>query len=236
MKKTLFLTTILILFYYLFANAQTHEVGASAGMMNYKGELATSGNLAYPKMGFGAFYRINTTRASSWNFQIIYGQIGQDDNNSSDLLAKTRNHKFETELFEFSTQWEYNFLNFRNKGNRLSERKQNFTPYFFCGLGYLQFTQKFNQNPNYNTRSIIIPLGIGIKYALTENLNLGLAIGARATFTDQLDDMGVQVSQGANTIRNPKYYTNGGGNDQYYFSHLTLSYVFGDKGKECPIK
>jgi hypothetical protein len=167
---------------------------------------------------------------------MIYGQIAQDDANSGDLFAKTRGHKFETDLFEFSAQWEYNFLNFRLQGNRLNERKQNFTPYLFCGLGYLQFTPKYNQNPNYSTRSVVIPLGVGVKYALTQNLNLGLAIGARATFTDQLDDMGVQVNQGASSTRNPKYYTNGGGNDQYYYTQLTLSYVIGDKGKECPVK
>ncbi len=234
MKKNIFL--LLFVLFVQMSYAQTHEVGLSVGAMNYKGELATSGNLAYPKLGYEAFYRINATRASSWKFQAVYGQIAQDDANNGDLLAKMRGHKFETDIFELSVQWEYNFLNFRRETKRLNESRQNITPYFFCGLGYMLFTPKYNQQANYNKQTAVIPIGVGIKYALTEHLNLGLAIGARATFTDQLDDMGVQVTKDPTVIRNPKYYTNNGGNDQYYFTHISLSYVLGDKGKECPVK
>ena len=41
----------------------------------------------------------------------------------------------------------------------------------------------------YNLSDFAIPFGIGVKYALTDKINLGLELGARWTMTDYLDDV-----------------------------------------------
>ena len=47
----------------------------------------------------------------------------------------------------------------------------------------------------YSLSAISIPFGIGVKYALSDKINLGLEMGARRTFTDFLDDVsGTYVS------------------------------------------
>ncbi|MEM7548796.1 MAG: DUF6089 family protein [Bacteroidota bacterium] len=42
---------------------------------------------------------------------------------------------------------------------------------------------------SYNLTEIVIPLGIGVKYYLSQNLDLAFEIGYRHTFTDYLDDV-----------------------------------------------
>jgi hypothetical protein len=41
----------------------------------------------------------------------------------------------------------------------------------------------------YKTFAFAIPFGLGVKYALSDRINLGLELGARPTFTDFLDDV-----------------------------------------------
>jgi hypothetical protein len=61
-----------------------------------------------------------------------------------------------------------------------------------------------------------IPAGAGLKYALSEHLNLGLEVGVRKAFTDQLDHLGDQDP----LLVNPH------DQDWYYYSGVNLSYTF----------
>ena len=61
-----------------------------------------------------------------------------------------------------------------------------------------------------------MPVGVGIKYALSEFINLGLEVGARKTFTDRLDQLHDQTS----------LLVNRHDQDWYYYSGVSLSYTF----------
>ncbi len=56
---------------------------------------------------------------------------------------------------------------------------------------YLSAFGKDLPNP-YSRIQIVIPMGLGIRYKLTNNFDLGLEVGYRHTFTDYLDDVSVE--------------------------------------------
>ena len=94
--------------------------------------------------------------------------------------------------------------------NNLNERK--YSPYFFAGLAvfhYNPYAYDANRNKvylkplstegegvagypdrkQYSLTQMAIPFGGGIKFALTDNIRIGLEVGLRKLFTDYLDDV-----------------------------------------------
>ncbi|MCS6821020.1 MAG: DUF6089 family protein [Microscillaceae bacterium] len=218
-----------------YSYAQTHELGITAGLAHYKGELSpVILNYRSVRPTFSGFYRFNFSNALSLRANLAYGRIGAKDSSASDPFARARNHRFVTILLEVSGQLEYNFFNFRggSKKNPIT-----FSPYLFGGVGITNFQSVTNIQPKYPTITASIPLGIGFKTVLKDNWNLGLEFGSRFTFTDYLDDVGVDVSGQVYTPRPAAYYTgNPKDRDMYFFTVVTLSYAFPDIGRACPIK
>jgi Domain of unknown function (DUF6089) len=217
------------------SNAQVHEAGLSGGLANYKGELAEVINYKSPGPYLNVFYRANFNRVWSFRLNFSLSRISADDSNSNDDFALARNHSFKNNLLEFSGQFEYNFLNFRSgKPNAYD----SWTPYLFSGIGMAKLDPIQNAQPNYSTWSAVIPLGVGIKMAISERINLGIEFGSRFTFTDYLDDLGLNRSKDIPpSSLNPKYYTgNTNDKDMYFFTGASLSIVIPNKGKNCPIK
>ena len=99
----------------------------------------------------------------------------------------------------------------------------------------------------YSLTQLAIPFGGGVKFAVTDNLHLGLEVGFRKLFTDYLDDvsttyadpadllvargqLAVDMSYRGDDVGNPIYPAKGAGrggpnyNDTYYFTGLHLTY------------
>lgn len=233
-KKTIF-SSILLAFISCFASlsAQVHEVGIIGGIANYQGELASFMNVESPGPLGGIFYRANVSRSFSIRGNLGFAQISDDDADSDENFALQRNHSFRTIIIELSAQAEYNFLDFR--GGKRGE-SQNWSPYVFAGLGVYKTEPLDNEQPTYSTTGVSIPLGVGLKAVLSGNFNIGFEFGARFTFDDRLDDLGLDVNSTVQTNLNPKFFSgNPDDNDMYFFSGITLSYVVPNLGKDCPI-
>ena len=100
----------------------------------------------------------------------------------------------------------------------------------------------------YKQLDFSIPFGVGAKYALTDQWNIGIEIGARATFTDYLDDVSTTyvdldvLAANNGTLaadlsnRSGLDVTSGtqrgddGNNDWYFMSGIFISYNFSDNG------
>lgn len=231
-KFNIFFSLLLFLFVYQ-SSAQTHEVGLNGGIANYKGEISPNINLNTPKIQAGIFYRYNRSPSVSFRFNAYYAKIEANDASSKDAFALRRNHQFTTNIIEVSGQLEYNFLNFRGESKKGNE---NWTPYALMGIGVCKFNPIQNIQPNYEVLSLVLPLGIGMKVALNERWNIGLECGARFTFTDLLDDLGTDVNQNQEPLDSKYYSGNPNDKDMYFFTNFSLSYVFLEKGKACPIK
>ena len=87
----------------------------------------------------------------------------------------------------------------------------------------------FWQEKEKKTGSIAIPMIVGVKTNLTTNFVLGLEVGARYTFTDNLDG-----SNPDNDNLKSLRFGDLNNNDWYVFSGITLTYTFGNKPCYCP--
>ncbi len=170
----------------------------------------------YTRTGFGLEVTKKINARFHARFGFMYAQIRADDNRSSsdlDNVAKyryLRNLHFRNNLFEFSLAGTFDIL--PNKD--LYYRRRLFTPYLMAGVALLSHNPqartpvefgnawislqplrtegqgKDGYAKPYATKIITIPVGAGVKYKLTNRIDLGFEMGFRFTFTDYLDDVG----------------------------------------------
>jgi len=191
-----------LLFNILFLQAQRVHVGVAGGLANYNGDLMDK---LYPKkitngfIGFTVHYELQDQLLirGAYNFARVNGS----DAYSEKSYLRDRNLQFESAISEFSVVGEYYLFNLYEK---------RFSPYGFIGLGVFHFnpyahdstgrkvflkplsTEGQGLYPNKKPYSLwqpTIPLGGGVKFAITENLRIGIEFGLRKLFTDYLDDV-----------------------------------------------
>lgn len=214
-------------FFCSYATAQnTSEVGVGLGATNYRGEISPEYQLQNNRPAFTVFYRRDVSVPITLRGGFTAGLLRAADGNVSGenggvppLLAY-RQTNTKGSILEASAVVEYNFMDYHYRTDKL-----HFTPYVFIGLAgfYANTTTVTNNavltgafNQSGSTLGFAIPAGAGIKYALSEHLNLGVEVGARKTFTDQLDHLSDQ----------DPLLVNAHDQDWYYYSGVSLSYTF----------
>lgn len=256
--------------------AQDWEFGVIAGGANYNGELAPVEPVVLKETGgmVGGLVRYNLSQRISLKSAITYGQISGDDANyNSRYKRQRRNLSFRSDIFEVSLQAEVNFMKFDP-----TERNKKTAIYGLTGLALFNFnpqaqfqdewvdlqplgtegqgTAAFPDREKYSLTQVSIPIGIGVKHALSENVNIGAEFGFRKTFTDYLDDVSKtyapqetlvsrygEISYRLSnrtweTLEEPAEYDgdqrrgNPDTKDWYYFGGLTLTYTITDQ--RCP--
>lgn len=260
-----FPSLVILLLLSLAVSAQRIHVGVFAGLSAYNGDLTEK---IFPKKMINGAIGITGNYELTDQFMIraglTYSVIGAADRYNSDSGLINRNLSFETSIYEFSGMIEY-YL------NNLYERR--FSPYAFVGLAAFHFDPYtiYNGNkvhlqplstegqglPGYNDRKpyslfqMAIPFGAGAKYAITENIHIGLEISFRKLFTDYLDDvsktyvdpadlltakgqLAVDVSYRGDEVGGSPVYpaknTQRGSSDNkdiYYFAGIHLTYRLG---------
>ncbi len=184
---------------------QQGEFGITAGAAHYFGDLNTRAGLNRPKPAVGLFFRKQFGNYIGLRIAGRYAQLGYSDTYSKNDYQKTRNLSFNTNIFELTIQGDFNFFKYVPHDPYYS-----FTPYVTLGVGIFTYDpytyyngQKIFLRPlgtegqtggylgrkEYNTMSVCIPFGIGIKYSLTSKVNLSFEVCQRFTLTDYLDDV-----------------------------------------------
>ncbi len=189
--------------------AQYLEVGALLGTANYLGDLSNNSGAFYlreTKPAVGALVRFNIGNHISLRGGLTSAWIsGRDANVRNDDFVRRRNLSFRTNILELSLIGEVNLPGYQPYGLR-----RPFSPYLYGGVAFLRFNPKTRyegawvelqplgtegqgmaatgRDP-YLLTGIAIPFGVGVKYALTDRVNLGLDLGARFAYTDYLDDV-----------------------------------------------
>ncbi|HET9747365.1 MAG TPA: DUF6089 family protein [Chitinophagaceae bacterium] len=264
-----------ILFIFLLVNffslpAQRVHIGIAGGLANYNGDIL---DRLYPKkltngfIGLTVHYELQDQilLRGSYNFARVNGS----DAFSKQQVLQERNLQFESAVSEFAITGEYYLFNLYEK---------RFSPYGFIGIGIFHFdpyssdssgrkvflrplsTEGQGIYPHKKTYSLwqpAVPIGGGIKFAITENLRIGFEIGLRKLFTDYLDDVSTSypdfndllAARGQTAVdfsyrgdeypggdpNFPSKDTQRGGAEQkdiYYFTGLTISFrpSFGGAG------
>jgi opacity protein-like surface antigen len=197
----------LLLLFNLFvisASAQRIHVGVFGGLAAYSGDLV---DRVFPKKVTNGALGLTLNYEVSDQFMIrtgfTYAVVGGADRFSKDTGALKRNLAFETSITEFSVVGEYYLLNLYD--SRIS-------PYAFAGLAVFHFDPYAYNSSNqktflkplstegqgisgypdrqpYKLTQVAIPFGGGVKFAVTDNLRVGVEMGIRKLFTDYLDDV-----------------------------------------------
>jgi hypothetical protein len=141
-----------------------------------------------------------------------------------ELWRKQRNLDFKSNIWEIYGAVEFFPLQYINRND--DEYDPRFRPYIFGGIGAFHFNPKgslkdqngnvtwhdlqplhtegqgFPQYPDrkpYKLTQMNIPFGGGFKYILNDNINVGLELLYRKTFTDYIDDV-------STTYIDPQYF------------------------------
>ncbi|MDN3674803.1 DUF6089 family protein [Flavobacterium branchiarum] len=219
---------LLCFFFFTSMNAQIHEVGVFLGGSNYIGDVGSTTYISPDKAAFGLLYRWNKSPRHAYRFSYTQSTITANDLDSKEGGRKLRGYRFDNTIRELSAGLEFNFFDFN-----LHESKRKVTPYVFSGLSYFRYDSLYIQSGETEKEkkagSIAIPMILGVKTNLTTNFVLGLEVGARYTFSDNLDG-----SNPDNDNLRSLRFGDLNNNDWYVFSGITLTYTFGNKPCYCP--
>lgn len=197
----------------LFVNAQYEsyrhegEFGFHIGAAHYFGDLNHNSKLNRPKIAGGVFFRKQLNDYVAFRIGANFLQVGYSDiYEKKNQFQMRRNLSFNSNILELMLQGDFNFFRFNpsNPGER-------FTPYLTFGAGVINFdpyaylggtkyflrplgtegqgSALYPDRKPYSTTAFAFPVGLGLKYALNEKININFEVAHRFTTTDYLDDV-----------------------------------------------
>jgi opacity protein-like surface antigen len=239
-------------------NAISHEaeLGVSVGNGHYFGDMNRS-RVNRPKVAAGLFFRKQFGSYVALRASGHYSKLGYADKYNTTPFERQRNLSFNTDIWEFAIQGDFNFFKFLP-----GSKDYRFTPYVTFGVGTFSFdpyafipgdsdpydlnirTTEGQERP-YSQRAISFPIGMGVKYNFSKNLNIGFEVAYRFTNTDYLDDVSTTYAGSDKFIPGtPAYFLQDRSltlpqlgiagkqrgfseqKDQFVFAELTLSISF----------
>ncbi len=261
MKRLIFLLSALFATQ-LFAQPLRLHIGG--GFANYNGDLQAKRftlKQAHGLVSAGGTFNLSDKIALRSDYS--FTKLEADDKNSSNLGIRSRNLNFKTLIQELTLMGEYDLFD-------LSEKK--WSPYVFAGIGVFKFSPyttdtlnrkvflreigtegqglpEFPDRKVYKKTQLNIPLGGGVKYALSDDVHLSVEMSVRKLFTDYLDDVSTTyvdqnvlvagrgqaavdyAFRGDELKTDPQVYPAGGAQrggsknkDLYYFGQVKISF------------
>lgn len=205
-------------------HSQTYEIGLFGGGANFIGDVGRTNYIRPSSWAVGGIAKWNKSKRYAWRGSIYYGRMVIDDNSSDLSSRQQRGYNFKNSVKEVSLGLEFNFVEYN-----LHKLGPAFTPYLYTGLTYFRYNYHYFdagalQNLDQEEGAFAIPMTLGFKGRINQYLILGAEIGARYTFTDNLDGSNPEGSNFEQFA-----FGNINSNDWYVFSGITLTYTFGRK-------
>ena len=176
-------------------------------------------NMTTTKLAVGAYYAAYPMQWLGFRFSLNYGSIEGADNEikpkgGDEETRLARNLDFRSKILEGTVMAEFYPTVFLEEDPE--DITARLRPYGVLGLGFFHFKPQgsykspngdtywvdlqplhtegegFPEYPdrkNYKLTQLNIPLGVGIKYFISENVNVAFEIIHRKTFTDYIDDV-----------------------------------------------
>ena len=192
------------------------EVGGGVGAVTYLGDF----NQAFfqdmqPMFSLVAKYRVNPRM--SWALNVGYGRLKGSLKNEKTYYPELTDYSFSASLVDVGVRYEYNFWPF---GTGMEYRgAQRITPYIYIGLGASV------ASPDSTHVGVNMPLGGGVKYKITDRMNLAVEWTMHFTNSDKLDGMIDPYG-----IKSSGLFKN---TDCYSDVRMTLTYDLWAKCKTC---
>ncbi len=207
--------------------SQINEIGIFAGGSNFIGDVGATDYISPNQAAFGGIYKWNRSARHSYRISMIFTELEGIDLDSDDPRRQQRGYSFTNSMFEVSAGMEFTFIDFN-----LHSGRPVATPYLYTGISAARYDNSFFLNnvqsiENSKSWAFGIPMVVGFKMRLIDKFILGLEVGARYTFSDNLD--GSAPDSNATQLR----FGNINNNDWYTFSGVTLTYTFGQNPCYC---
>jgi len=222
-------------------NVPKHEIGFGAGIFVYQGDVTpeAAGAFKSPGFAFNLLYNRILSHSFSLRTNLAHGKLMADDvNYDSPEWRQHRAFRFGSRVTEISELLVWNIL-----GNNYGDRKI-VSPYLFGGVGIsaLSVNRDWSRiNYDYfagepslfeglaadSTHSLpgtiaVIPVGVGLRYPVTNKISVMAEASYRFTFSDYIDGF----SKSSNPDKND-YYSN---------ISLGIIYTFGKRSAlDCPV-
>ena len=225
----LILILVLSIFMSQSAVSQIYEVGIFAGGSNFIGDVGATNYISPNQLAIGGIFKWNRSPRHSFRASIIFSDLEGNDNKSDDPRRLQRGYEFNVSILEISAGMEFTFFDFDLHTSGIKG-----TPYLYTGITLANHDNYFfNQNGDYTSENTTswaygIPMVLGYKTNISNHLVLAAEIGARYTFSDELDGSVPDAE-----FREPFSFGNINSNDWYVFSGLTLTYTFGRRPCYC---
>ncbi|PZR21003.1 MAG: hypothetical protein DI539_09135 [Flavobacterium psychrophilum] len=223
MKRIIFILVIILTS--LNTRAQINELGVFVGGANYIGDVGPTNYIAPNEPALGIIYKWNRSPRHSWRASFTYADIKSKDIDSDERSRQQRGYEFKNTIKELSLGLEFNFFDFN-----LHEPDFKITPYTYVGLSYFWSDEQYvygGETFRGDAKgNFAIPMTVGIKSNLFENFVLGFEVGARYSFTDNIDGSNHPDFE-------PYAFGNINNNDWYVFTGFTLTYTFGVQPCYC---
>jgi len=210
------------------SHSQINEIGIFVGGSNFIGDVGATDYISPNQLAFGGIYKWNASSRHSWRASIIFSDLEGIDVNSDDPRRIQRGYEFSNKIMEISAGMEFTFLDFN-----LHSGKKIATPYLYSGLSVAHhdnhyFLNGVQTSENNSSWAFGIPMVLGLKSNFMGNFILGIEVGARYTFSDELDG-----SLPSTQSLQPFRFGNINNTDWYVFSGITLTYTFGENPCYC---
>lgn len=180
---------------------QGWEAGGWLGTAFYLGDLNTNFDFTRPGPAGGIIARYNFNKRLAFKASANYLQVSADDATSSNPFERARNLNFQSDIFDGTFQFEFNFLSFKH-----GDKDEFFSPYLFAGFNIFHFNPKTEyqgemvelrplgtegqfRGEEYYSVSGGLAYGFGFKLSLSYEWSLNFELNARSLFTDYLDDV-----------------------------------------------
>jgi hypothetical protein len=219
--KTIVAFFILFFGVHKYANSQVFEsyvhqgeLGISAGIGHYFGDMNPEINFSSPKFSASIHYTKQFNNYVGLKLSGTYAFLAFADKYSFNNVQRLRNLSFNSDVWEFTASGTFNFFKF----NPLFP-EYRFTPYVGLGVGIFSYdpyaflggekyylrnigtegqgNALYPDRKPYSTVAYCFPLTIGLKYAINSRMNIFTEMKYRFTTTDYLDDVSTTYAPGA---------------------------------------
>jgi len=204
-----------------FSSAQLYEAGVFLGGSNYIGDVGSEFYIQPNRIAVGAIAKFNFTPRITFRATGLYTRLHDDDSRSQSNFRRNRvpHMQFRNSILEGALGVEFSFFKYS-----LSKTGFAQTPYIIAQIGAVNYSTVSVDAEKKRVTSLILPIGVGYKMKLAENIGIALETSFRYTFKDVIDGNN-------HAINDPKFnFGNPNSNDWYVFTGITVVYAFGRPG------
>ncbi|HEY5687416.1 MAG TPA: DUF6089 family protein [Yeosuana sp.] len=209
--------------------SQINELGIFVGGSNFIGDVGSTNYISPNQLAIGGIYKWNKSPRHSYRISLTFTDLNGEDAKSDDPRRIQRDYSFSNQIIEISGGMEFTFFDFNlHSGEKIA------TPYLYSGISIANiedtyFLNGIQTSQNASSWAFGIPMVLGFKSNFLGNFIVGIEVGARYTFSDNIEGS-FPKDQALQAYR----FGNQNNKDWYTFTGVTLTYTFGENPCYCP--